>query len=57
MHKSLRGRRSAAVAQACGDAVDGEVDAFGDARIGLTGAATADEIDLQLVERIDIGQA
>src|SRR5690606_23125900 len=55
--------RSAGVAQPRRDSVDGEVDGAAYARIGLAmavalrGAPTADQFDLQVVQRVDVGKA
>src|SRR6185437_10482856 len=47
---------SAAVAQAGGDAVDGHMDAVEGLVVVLAGAAAAQEVQLQKVQRVDIGQ-
>ena len=65
MSETERGRRShppafslsAAVAQAGGDAVQGQQDALADARVGVAGAPAADQLDLYVIERLDIGHA
>ena len=55
--KGCRAHDLAAVAQAGGDAVDAEVDALDDARVGVAGAVAAQQFDLHVVERIDVGEA
>src|SRR5690348_4357151 len=49
--------RSAAVAQSRGEAVDGEMDRAPGAGIGVAGAIAAQELDLQVIERVEIGKA
>src|SRR6516165_5832367 len=55
-HRALAPELSA-VAQAGSDPVDGEVDAMGNALIGIAGAVAVEELDLHMVERIEIGEA
>jgi phosphatidylserine/phosphatidylglycerophosphate/cardiolipin synthase-like enzyme len=49
--------QSAAVAQSRGDAVDGQVDAALHALVGLAGAVAAQQLDLDVVQRIEVGEA
>src|SRR5205823_6738662 len=46
--------RSPAVAEAGGDAVDAEVDAFFDALAFFAGAIALEELDLEVVEGVDV---
>ena len=48
---------STAVPKARRDPVDGQKDAFAHAGIGVAGAAATDQLDLDVVERLDIGHA
>src|SRR5260221_4680309 len=45
-----------AVAQSRGDAIDREMDRALGALISITGAVTAQQLDLQVVERVEIGK-
>src|ERR1700741_3186869 len=44
------------VAQARGHPVDGQVDAVADGFAVVAGAQATDQLDLQVVERVDVGQ-
>src|SRR6476469_5589717 len=45
------------IAQARGDAVDGEMDALDDALVGVAGAVALQELELHVVEGIEVGKA
>src|SRR5712692_2626060 len=47
----------AAVSQAGRNAVDGEVDRAQQARVAAAGAVAAQQLDLQVVERVEVGKA
>src|SRR5262249_30114493 len=46
-----------AVAQAGRDAVDAEVDAFHRSRVAFAGAVALDQLDLNVMQRVDVGEA
>jgi hypothetical protein len=46
--------RLAAVAQAGGNAVDGQMDAGDHATVGVARAVALEELDLDVIERIDV---
>ena len=50
-------QKLAAVAQARGNAVDRKMDAAPDAIIRIAGAMPAQQLDLQVIERVEIGEA
>ena len=50
-------RGLAAVPQAGGDAIYGQVDAGNDILIRIAGAISLQQLDLQVIERVDIGKA
>jgi len=48
---------SAAVTQCRGHGVDGQLDAFPDPRVGFAGSVTLQQLNLQQIQWLDIGQA
>src|SRR5262249_36558397 len=45
-----------AIAQARGDAIDGQVDSLNHALVGIAGAVALEQLDLQVVDGIEIGE-
>src|SRR4029453_4542341 len=57
MVRSSSTKLLATVTQARGDAIDAEMDALHDLGRGVAGAMAAQQLDLHVVQRVDVGKA